>query len=477
MAFTGSVLTVALLAVGVAVDLVSDVIELGSANFLKHISEHKYVLVQFQAPWCGHCKKLVPEYERAASVLKASGVSLATVDATVEKDLARKYNVKGFPSLTWFEDGAETEFTGVKNSEGIADWVNSMIRPPVTETSDAPEPGRGLPRVVLHAASLLPGFEVVAKAHRRQATWFYTPANSTKVVIKHSGEESLTSADGAVDEDKIAEFVSDNLLPMFGRLDGDTFETYMDAKKGLVWSLFPADGEDMETVYRRYQPLMTNVARKVRTKFFVTITDTVQFATAIDNVLGVTKFPAIAVQKKAGDKRRYVYQGEMTEKKIVSFIESVDAGGVQPRFKSQPPPTVEDEAVKLVVGSTLQEELFHPSKDVLLEVYSPWCGHCKKLEPEYTKLARKIKKEELTDLLSIATIDGTANDSPIDSVDWKSFPTIYFSKAGAKNATLYDGERTAKGIWKYIRKHATNAQEIRDRIERRKSVGKKAEEL
>eukprot|EP00913_Durusdinium_trenchii_P010989 g10314.t1 len=64
---------------------------------------------------------------------------------------------------------------------------------------------------------------------------------------------------------------------------------------------------------------------------------------------------------------------------------------------------------------------------------------------EYVKLAKKIRKEELGDLITIAKIDGTANDSPVDeldtslrlppgpgqgrsSEDWSSFPTIFFVK-------------------------------------------------
>merc|ERR1712185_661867 len=159
-------------------------------------------------------------------------------------------------------------------------------------------------------------------------------------------------------------------------------------------------------------------------------------------MLGVTQTPAIAVQKKAGDKKKYVHTGEMTEQAISRFIEDVDAGRVEPMLKSEPVPETigsNDEPVRVVVGSTLKAEVFTSDKDVMLEVYAPWCGHCKKLEPEYVKLAKKIKKEELTDLLSVAKIDGTANDSPIDSVDWTGFPTLYFAKAGTNEATVYEG--------------------------------------
>jgi len=237
------------------------------------------------------------------------------------------------------------------------------------------------------------------------------------------------------------------------------------------------DGAEFSTVEAKYRPMMTEVARAVKKNYFTTITDTDKFKEAIDNMLSVSTFPAIAVHKKAGDKKKYVYDGEMTAANIIKFVQDVEAGTIAPKLKSESIPHASDDPVRTLVGSTLERELFQPDKDVLLEVYAPWCGHCKKLEPEYQKLAKKIKKEELSDLLTIAKIDGTANDSPMDSIDWTGFPTIYFAKAGQTEATVYEGERTAKGLWKYIKKHSSKAQEIADRIAKRKGAAKKGEEL
>lgn len=242
--------------------------------------------------------------------------------------------------------------------------------------------------------------------------------------------------------------------------------------------MFPNEGaEGFDAIETKYRPMMSEVAKKIKGKYFVTFTDTEKFKEALDSMLAIDDFPAIAVQKKAGDKKKFVYNGEMTGDKISAFIEDVENGVAEPRLKSEPEPPASDDAVKVVVGSTLQREVFTEDKDVLLEVYAPWCGHCKKLEPEYIKLAKKIKKEELSDLLTIAKIDGTTNDSPVDTMDWSGFPTIFFVKAGTDQPINYDGERTAKGLWKYIKKHATKATEIRDRLERRKSGGKRGEEL
>jgi len=182
------------------------------------------------------------------------------------------------------------------------------------------------------------------------------------------------------------------------------------------------------------------------------------------------------VQKKAGDKKNFIYDGEMTSEAFLAYMKDIEEGKIEPNLKSEPVPESNDEPVKVIVGKNLQEECFTEEKDVLLEVYAPWCGHCKKLEPEYIKVGKKVKKEGLEDILTIAKMDGTANDSPVDSLTWSGFPTIYYIKAGVTEPVKYDGPREAKGIWKWVKKNHSKADVIKERIAAKQAKKDEAKE-
>ena len=92
-----------------------DVVVLKEGNFSDFVTKNKFVMVEFYAPWCGHCQSLAPEYAAAATELKADGVMLAKVDATEENELAQEYDIQGFPTVYFFVDGVHRPYPGPRN--------------------------------------------------------------------------------------------------------------------------------------------------------------------------------------------------------------------------------------------------------------------------------------------------------------------------------------------------------------------------
>lgn len=89
-----------------------DVVVLTDGNFSDFVGGNKHVMVEFYAPWCGHCQSLAPEYAAAATALNDTDVKLAKVDATVANELAETYEIQGFPTLFFFVDGDHKPYPG-----------------------------------------------------------------------------------------------------------------------------------------------------------------------------------------------------------------------------------------------------------------------------------------------------------------------------------------------------------------------------
>ncbi|VDN33244.1 unnamed protein product [Gongylonema pulchrum] len=108
----------------------SSVLTLSKENFTEKINLEPLMLVKFYAPWCGHCKKLAPEFEKAARQLKLllhfvvsrqeRNIVLAEVDATVETSLAEEFDVTGYPKLIIFRYGKKFEYKGPRDARGIS---------------------------------------------------------------------------------------------------------------------------------------------------------------------------------------------------------------------------------------------------------------------------------------------------------------------------------------------------------------------
>ncbi|ETN67986.1 disulfide-isomerase tigA [Anopheles darlingi] len=105
----------------------SPLIELTEDTFAKHISTGKH-FVKFYAPWCGHCTKLAPTWEElAVSLEHERDIRVSKIDCTRFRPICTDFEVKGYPTLLWIEDGKKIEkYTGPRSHNELKQYVSQM---------------------------------------------------------------------------------------------------------------------------------------------------------------------------------------------------------------------------------------------------------------------------------------------------------------------------------------------------------------
>jgi protein disulfide-isomerase-like protein len=92
------------------------------------LQSSKPVTVLFYAKWCGHCKDLHPDWNKAAKQANADEKRMLRVnvgdDTPEHKQLMKEYNIKGFPTIIIFKDGIPTEYNGPRNVEALLNTLN-----------------------------------------------------------------------------------------------------------------------------------------------------------------------------------------------------------------------------------------------------------------------------------------------------------------------------------------------------------------
>ncbi|CAJ1869196.1 unnamed protein product [Sphenostylis stenocarpa] len=104
-----------------------NVVTLTEDTFENEVGKDRAALVEFYAPWCGHCKRLAPEYEQlGASFKKTKSVLIAKVDCDEHKSVCSKYGVSGYPTIQWFAKGSlvPKKYEGARTAEALAAFVN-----------------------------------------------------------------------------------------------------------------------------------------------------------------------------------------------------------------------------------------------------------------------------------------------------------------------------------------------------------------
>jgi len=150
-----------------------DVVHLTDDTFDKVLAKKKPTLVMFYAPWCGHCKRMKPEYATLATELKGKTI-IAALDANspVGRRSGSAYQIQGFPTIKYFENGEfKYDYSGERTKKGLLEWLKNPGPP---APPPPPEPHWSeVESKVNHLTDLT--FDTFIKDHPSTLVMFYAP--------------------------------------------------------------------------------------------------------------------------------------------------------------------------------------------------------------------------------------------------------------------------------------------------------------
>uniref|UniRef100_A0AAY4B307 Protein disulfide-isomerase n=1 Tax=Denticeps clupeoides TaxID=299321 RepID=A0AAY4B307_9TELE len=459
----------------------SDVLEFTDDDFDSRIGDHDLILVEFFAPWCGHCKRLAPEYEAAATRLK--GIApLAKVDCTASTNVCSKYGVSGYPTLKIFRGGEDSGgYDGPRTADGIVSHLKKQAGPASVELNAEAE----FEKFVGDRDASVVGFfadggssaqgEFLKSASALRESYRFAHTNSEDLLKKHGidgegvilfrpsrlsnkfEEDSVKFTETKFTNAKIKKFIQDNIFGFCPHMTDDNKDQLRG--KDLLVAYYDVDYEKNPKGSNYWRNRVMKVA-----KGFLDQGKELNFAVANKNSFShdISEFgldassgelPVVGIRTNKGEK--YVMKEEFSRdgKALERFLQDYFDGTLKRYLKSEAIPESNDGPVKVLVAENFDSIVNDDSKDVLIEFYAPWCGHCKSLEPKYKELGEKLSGDPN---VVIAKMDAVANDVP-SPYEVRGFPTIYFSPAGQKqNPKKYEGGREVSDFISYLKREATN---------------------
>lgn len=452
---------------------------LTNENFKKFTTSGEHVLVTFYAPWDGHSKSFLKQFHELGTshtISSDSRLKFGKVDATVEKELAKEYEVETYPQIILFRHGQPKEYKGslAANGEGLRKWLrrNTHHKPAawLEGVDDVHVFTLGRPVCIVgffDDTGHLDNFHAAAydfhldfgETSSKIATEKYKTQRPGIIMFRNFAEPAHFQ--GNVNSlEEIKQFIATNMVPkVVDYAKKDQMERVFEGPIAANVFLFRQQNDEeadkleaefakaADQLYGRVHFISAGFDEQTLYSFFAIRardTPTVRlyahdlkyaYKGSLKPDEGKKEVMKTIKDHDGNDIPNPKYDEEMASQTskvfedLIKFVDAYEKGKLVPILKSEKPPKSAPSAneATVVVGRTFDEIVTQSNKHVMLFFYAPWCQTSKALMPLWDKLAEMYREY---DEVTIAKMDATKNEAK--GIHVKSYPTIYFYKSGDK---------------------------------------------
>jgi len=457
----------------------SAVVTLTADNFTKFVKNEKLSLAMWYAPWCKHCKQVMPEYEGAAQDLKEWGIPLVKVDGTREKELADQYGIGGWPMFKLFRKGRVFDYNGPREKQNIIDFMKGQSKPPSEEKNHMLGITNNMDRTEVTVVGYFNGKsdlydEYVVAANEMRGTFKFMHSFDADVAKSFDvAQESIvvympeifwtqyenkthTLTKKSATYKEIITFIRTNSVPLVGWRNKRNEFKYHERPLVVIYYDVNYDHQfTKDTQYIRNKVVL--VARNfLGSNLRFAISNEEEYAEEIKS-LGFEDSGADVNIGCFSEKQKFRMKvtDEFEPEDLGEFIEDLRLGKVMPYMKSLPvPKSQEGQQVLKLVANNYDKEVHRVKKDAVVFFHAPWCGHCKEFDSIFKKIAKKMKVTN--ENIVFGKFDATVNDVPYMFPPLKGYPSIFFLSAYEKfDPIQYQGDRTYKSVKDWINRHSS----------------------